>query len=92
MWKESDEAKKVHDQIAKFHDEKRNEESQADKSPDSGLSYAAPLWQQYVVVQRRAFSNYNRDVTCAFLCYIEMRCRFLTDPEVASQMLAPRLA
>lgn len=72
LWKESDEAKKVHDQIAKFHEEKRNEESQADKSPDSGLSYAAPLWQQYVVVQRRAFSNYNRDVTCTLLCCIEL--------------------
>ncbi|GAA5983374.1 hypothetical protein JCM10908_000258 [Rhodotorula pacifica] len=63
LWTESEEAKKVHNEIEKFHEEKRNETSQADQSPDSGLSYAAPLWQQYKVVQSRAFSNYNRDVT-----------------------------
>lgn len=64
LWNESEEAKQVQQQINKFHEDKQGEASQADKSPDSKRSYAASLWTQYTVVQGRAFSNYNRDVTC----------------------------
>ncbi|GAA5915070.1 hypothetical protein JCM6882_006773, partial [Rhodosporidiobolus microsporus] len=63
LWNESDNAKKVHDEIDRFHEEKKNEASQADKSPDSGLGYAAPLWQQFTVVTNRVFQHYNRDPT-----------------------------
>ncbi|GAA5839263.1 hypothetical protein JCM11251_006022 [Rhodosporidiobolus azoricus] len=63
LWNESDNAKQVQDEIDRFHEEKKNEASQADKSPDSGLGYAAPLWQHFTVVTGRAFQNYNRDPT-----------------------------
>ncbi|GAA6016702.1 hypothetical protein JCM11491_000212 [Sporobolomyces phaffii] len=63
MWNESDEAKKIQQDIDRFHDEKSNEESAADKSPDSGRDFASSRWTQLNVVTRRVFSHYNRDPT-----------------------------
>ncbi|GAA5925123.1 hypothetical protein JCM10213_000539 [Rhodosporidiobolus nylandii] len=63
LWNDSDNAKEVQDEIDHFHEEKKNEESEADKSPDSGRSYAAPIGQQFTVVLSRVFQHYNRDPT-----------------------------
>ncbi|GAA6000108.1 hypothetical protein JCM10207_006055 [Rhodosporidiobolus poonsookiae] len=63
LWNESDNAKKVQEEIDHYHDEKKNEASQADESPDSGLGYAAPLGQQFWIVTARVFQHYNRDPT-----------------------------
>ncbi|BGP40430.1 ATP-binding cassette transporter snq2 [Rhodotorula kratochvilovae] len=63
LWNESDEAKKVQTEIDHFHDEKKNEESQADQSPDSGLDYAAPRSVQFTIVLKRVFQHYSRDPT-----------------------------
>ncbi|GAA5975740.1 hypothetical protein JCM11641_005856 [Rhodosporidiobolus odoratus] len=61
LWNESDNAHKVLDEIDQYHEEKRDVDSAADKSPDSGLSYAAPIGQQFKVVLGRVFQHYNRD-------------------------------
>lgn len=63
LWNESDEAKRVQEQIDKFHDEKKNKASQADESPDSGRGYAAPMFVQFGIVLKRVFQHYNRDPT-----------------------------
>ncbi|TNY24740.1 putative SNQ2-ABC transporter [Rhodotorula diobovata] len=63
LWNESEESKKVQREIDQFHAEKEGEASAADKSPDAGLDYAAPRWQQFTVVLRRTFQHYNRDPT-----------------------------
>jgi ATP-binding cassette subfamily G (WHITE) protein 2 (SNQ2) len=63
LWNESDEAKKVQKEIDHFHEEKKNEESQADQSPDSGLDYAASRYAQFTIVLKRVFQHYNRDPT-----------------------------
>lgn len=67
LWNESEESKKVQREIDQFHAEKEGEASAADKSPDAGLDYAAPRWQQFTVVLRRTFQHYNRDPTCPSL-------------------------
>ncbi|GAA5921798.1 hypothetical protein JCM3775_001825 [Rhodotorula graminis] len=63
LWNESDLAKKTQDDIDRFHAEKEGQESAADKSPDAGLSYAAPMTQQFTIVLKRVFQHYNRDPT-----------------------------
>lgn len=64
MWNESDEAKQIQKDIDKFHAEKQNEESAADKSPDSGRNFASSRMTQLKVVTTRVFQCYNRDPTC----------------------------
>jgi ATP-binding cassette subfamily G (WHITE) protein 2 (SNQ2) len=64
MWNESDEAKKIQQDIDHFHDEKSGEQSAADASPDSGRNFASSWTTQLSVVMRRMFSHYNRDPTC----------------------------
>lgn len=66
MWNESDEAKQIQKDIDHYHNEKANEDSAADKSPDSGRNYASSFGTQLTVVTKRVFQNYNRDTTCAY--------------------------
>ncbi|GAA5967234.1 hypothetical protein JCM3765_001744 [Sporobolomyces pararoseus] len=63
MWNESDEAKRIQEDIDRYHAEKANEDSAADKSPDSGRNYASSIGTQLTVVTKRVFSNYSRDAT-----------------------------
>ncbi|GAA5913660.1 hypothetical protein JCM5296_007276 [Sporobolomyces johnsonii] len=63
LWNESDEAHRVQEEIDRYHAEKANEESAADKSPDSGRGFAASPRVQLAVVLKRVFQHYNRDPT-----------------------------
>lgn len=64
MWNESDEAKGIQQDIDRYHDEKANEESAADKSPDSGRNFASSRMTQLRLVTGRVFQNYSRSPTC----------------------------
>lgn len=63
MWNESDECKRIQEDIDRYHKEKEGEESAADKSPDAGRSYASSTLTQIKVVGHRVFQHYNRDPT-----------------------------
>jgi len=63
MWNESEESKHIQEDIDRFHNEKGNEESAADKSPDSGRNFASSPMTQLRVVTTRVFQHYNRDPT-----------------------------
>lgn len=63
LWKESDEFQTVQRQIDQYHEKFAGQESAADKSPDSGRSYAAHTTTQFALVTKRVFQHYWRDPT-----------------------------
>jgi len=89
MWNESEESKRIQDDIDRFHKEKGNEESAADKSPDSGRNFASSPITQLRLVTTRVFQHYNRDPTCMSLFTLPPFSRAPTDSSFSHQTSSP---
>jgi len=63
LWKESDEAKTLSNEIDKYHKDMEGQKTKADETNESGKQYAASRMTQFSLVYRRMLTDYWRDAT-----------------------------